>query len=65
MIEKVRESVRLSWEEMVHKVSWPSWPELQSSAVLTLVASIIISLIVFLMDSAFENIFKIVYQFFE
>jgi preprotein translocase subunit SecE len=39
-----------TYHEMVHKVSWPTWKELQSSAILVLVASVIIALIVFLMD---------------
>jgi preprotein translocase subunit SecE len=32
------------------KVTWPTWRELQSSAVLVLVATVIIALVVFGMD---------------
>jgi len=35
---------------MTEKVTWPTWRELQSSAVLVLVASIIIALLIFGMD---------------
>ena len=42
-----------SYNELVHKVSWPTWRELQSSAIVVLVAALIISLIVFLMDIVF------------
>jgi len=42
-----------SYNELVHKVSWPTWRELQSSAIVVLVAALIISLIVFLMDFVF------------
>jgi preprotein translocase subunit SecE len=42
-----------SYEELVHKVTWPTWKELQSSSILVLVASIIIALLVFLMDWVF------------
>ena len=42
-----------SYNELVHKVSWPTWKELQSSAIVVLVAALIISLIVFLMDFVF------------
>ena len=38
---------------MAHKVSWPTWKELQSSTVLVLVASVIFSVLIFLMDYAF------------
>ena len=34
-------------------MSWPTWRELQSSAIVVLVAALIISLIVFLMDFVF------------
>ena len=39
-----------SYEEMTQKVTWPTWGELQSSAVLVLVASVIIAVVVFAMD---------------
>ncbi|TVR36588.1 MAG: preprotein translocase subunit SecE [Cryomorphaceae bacterium] len=42
-----------SYEELVHKVTWPTWKELQSSSILVLIASIIIALLVFLMDYIF------------
>ncbi len=42
-----------SYNELVHKVSWPTWKELQSSAIVVLVSALIISLIVFLMDYIF------------
>jgi hypothetical protein len=34
-------------------VSWPTWKELQSSAIIVLVSALIISVIVFLMDYIF------------
>ncbi len=42
-----------SYNELVNKVSWPTWKELQSSAIVVLVAALIISLIIFLMDYVF------------
>lgn len=42
-----------SYDEMLHKVTWPSWKQLQSSSILVLVASVIIALIIFLMDYVF------------
>jgi len=35
---------------MVHNVSWPTWKELQSNTIIVVVASIIISLIIFVID---------------
>ena len=45
--------VKSSYDELVHKVSWPSFKELQSSAVVVAVAAIILALIVFAMDVVF------------
>lgn len=42
-----------SYNELVHKVSWPTWKELQSSSILVLVATVVVSLIIFLMDFIF------------
>ena len=45
--------VKSSYDELVHKVSWPSFKELQSSAVVVAVAALILALIVFIMDFVF------------
>jgi len=50
-----------SYTELVHKVSWPTWAELQSSAIVVMVASLIIAIIVFAMDISFENLLKLIY----
>jgi preprotein translocase subunit SecE len=64
MFSRLRNTIKLTYDELVHKVSWPTWDELQASAVITLVASLIFALVVFVMDSAFENIFKVFYKLF-
>jgi preprotein translocase subunit SecE len=53
-----------AYNELVHKVSWPSRKELQNSAFIVMVASLIIALIVFVMDFSFENIMGFVYSLF-
>lgn len=42
-----------SYNELMNKVSWPTWKELQGSAIIVLTAALIISLIVFVMDFVF------------
>lgn len=51
-----------SYNELTKKVSWPTWSQLQGSAILVMVASVIIAVVVFLMDFAFENIMKTIYK---
>ena len=58
------ENVKESYNELVHKVSWPTRKELAQSSVIVLIASIILALIVWLMDLCFENIMTFVYGLF-
>ena len=50
--------------ELLHKVSWPTWIELQSSAIVVMIASIIIALIVFAMDFTFNKGMEAIYHLF-
>ncbi len=58
MFQKVANYCKESYDELVHKVSWPTRSELSSSAVVVLYASLLIALVVFLMDSAFQFIME-------
>lgn len=56
--------VQESYEELVHKVSWPTWNELQNSAIVVSIASLIIAFTVFLMDISFREILDLFYGLF-
>ena len=58
------ESVKESYNELVHKTSWPTRKELTQSSVIVLIASVILALIVWLMDWCFESIMTFVYGLF-
>ena len=58
MFKKITNYCKESYDELVHKVSWPTRSELSSSAVVVLTASLLIALVVFLMDSAFRFIME-------
>ncbi|MCF0166473.1 MAG: preprotein translocase subunit SecE [Bacteroidales bacterium] len=51
-----------SYTELTRKVSWPSWSELQSSAITVMVASVILAAIIFVLDYAFRNLMELVYN---
>ena len=61
---KFVDNLKESYTELVHKVSWPTRKELSKSAVLVLIASIILALIVWLMDFGFEKIMTLIYDLF-
>ena len=52
-----------SYKELVEKVSWPTFAQLQSSTVVVMVASLIFALVVLVMDISFENLMKGIYGF--
>jgi len=52
-----------SYSELVHKTTWPSRKELTNSAVVVLIASLLIALVVWLMDLGFENIMTVIYKY--
>lgn len=61
---KIVDNIKESYNELVHKVSWPSQKELANSAVLVLIASLILALIVWVMDYGFEKLMSFIYGLF-
>ena len=59
---KLVEKLKASYDEMVHKVSWPSAKELTQSSVVVLVASLVLALVVWVMDLSFERIMDAIYK---
>jgi preprotein translocase subunit SecE len=60
----VSEYIKESYVELTQKVTWPTWRELQNSAILVLVASIIIALLIAVMDQAINAILSYFYSHF-
>jgi preprotein translocase subunit SecE len=63
-MKKIKEYLQESYKELMHKVTWPSWKELQGSAILVLVSSLVIALIVAIMDLIFKNGMSFIYNLF-
>ena len=51
-----------SYNELVHKVTWPSLQQLIGSTKVVLVASVIFAIVVFAMDFAFNELMDQVYK---
>jgi len=54
--------IKESYNELIHKVTWPTWPNLLSSTRLVIVASIIISFIIFIMDAVSKGVLTSIYN---
>jgi len=61
---KIKLYLQEAFNELIHKVSWPTWSDLQSSALVVMVASLIIALIIFVMDYSFQNLMDLIYSMF-
>ena len=51
-----------SYNELVNKVTWPSFAQLQSSTVVVMVASLVFALVVLAIDLTFENLMAAIYK---
>jgi preprotein translocase subunit SecE len=63
-MEKIRAYIQDSYNELMNKVSWPTWNELQSSAVVVLVATLIFGFVIFLIDAVFQGSLNLIYNLF-
>ena len=62
MANKVSEYIKESYIELTQKVTWPTWRELQNSAVLVLIAAFIIAIIIMVMDQTIAFVLKQFYS---
>lgn len=60
---KLLTNIQESYEELRYKTSWPTKKQLIKSAIIVMIASIIIALIILLMDTVVESLMKLIYSF--
>lgn len=60
-MSRIRLFIQETYTELMTKVSWPTWSELQESAIVVMVASLIIGLFVYLIDLAFSGGLSLIY----
>ena len=54
-----------SYKELTEKVTWPNWMQLQQSTVIVLIATLLVTAIVFVMDVASRGLLDLIYGFFK
>ena len=54
--------IQEAYDELVHKVSWPSWDELQQTTIIVLVSLIIVTAVIFGMDIVSERVLTLLYN---
>ena len=63
-MNKITTYFRESYKELIEKVTWPTWAQLQQSTMIVLAATLVITGLVWVMDFAAGNVLKQVYKFF-
>jgi len=63
-MNKVTTYFRESYKELLEKVSWPTWTQLQQSTLIVLVATLLITAIVWAMDLVAQSGLNLIYSFF-
>ena len=54
-MSKIIDFFKYSYNELLHKVTWPRYAELTNSSILVLVASLIFALLIGVIDLAFDS----------
>jgi preprotein translocase subunit SecE len=60
-MEKLQLYIKESYYELINKVTWPTWSELQSSTILVLIAALIFAALVFVMDLISSQVTSFIY----
>ena len=63
-MNKVTTYFRESYKELMEKVTWPNWAQLQQSTMIVLVATLVITGVVWAMDLVSQSGLKLIYSFF-
>ena len=63
-MNKISNYFRESYKELMEKVTWPTWTQLQQSTMIVIVATLVITGLVWVMDFATNTALKFVYNIF-
>ena len=64
-MNKITTYFKESYNELLEKATWPTWNQLQQSTVIVLVATVIITAFVWVMDFSSNQLLKLIYSLFK
>jgi preprotein translocase subunit SecE len=64
-MSKVTNYIRDSYRELMEKVTWPNWDQLQQSTMIVLGATIVITFVVWVMDLGVNRTLQFIYSLFK
>mgnify|MGYP001049804987 FL=1 len=59
---KLLTNIQEAYDELRYKTSWPSKKQLVKSAIIVMIASVIIALIIFVMDQLVDYVMHFIYN---
>ena len=54
--------VQEAYDVLIHKVTWPTWEELQQTTIIVLIALGIVTTVIFGMDFVSKNVLEFIYK---
>ena len=63
-MNKIANYFKESYKELMEKVTWPTWTQLQQSTMIVLAATLLFTALVWVMDFLANNLLKFVYKLF-
>ncbi len=64
-MNKIQSYFRDSYRELLEKVTWPNWQQLQQSTMIVLVSTLIITAIIWVLDFGSNSVLKFIYSLFK
>ncbi|MDI9338182.1 MAG: preprotein translocase subunit SecE [Alphaproteobacteria bacterium] len=64
-MNKFKSYIKESYIELLEKVSWPKWNQLQQSTIITILSTIFITLIIWAMDFISSKTLEFIYSIFK
>ena len=61
-MERLKNYVSESYNELKNNVSWPTWANLQETAVIVLVATVLVAFMIFVMDATANTLLSFIYK---
>ena len=62
IMSKFGSYIQEAYDELIHKVTWPTWEELQQTTVIVLIALGLVTAVIFGMDFVSKNVLEFIYN---
>ena len=63
-MERIKNIWKTTLDELLNKVTWPTWDELIQSTLVVLLASLIFAAVIYLIDQVFDVVTGLMYSLF-